>query len=64
MDQCWTVLANSNLGLTVDRYHTKEEPFQTASKVVKIVRIELHCVASVLLVGHIIGQFSLYMSVA
>ena len=47
----------SNLGLTVDRYHTKEEPFQKTAKVVKIVRIKFHCVASVLLlVAHIIRQ--------
>ena len=44
------------LGLEVDRYRTKEEPFQTVSKVVKTSQGKFHCVASVLLVDHIIGQ--------
>ena len=56
MEQRWIALANNNLGLTVDGYHTKEEPLQTHSKVVKISRSKFHCVASVLLVAHIIGQ--------
>ena len=63
MKQYWTALANTNLGLTVDKHRTKEEPFQTASKADKTVPI-----ASVLLVVHIIGwqrlTMTLYMSVA
>ena len=56
MKQCWTALANSNLGLIVDRYHTKEEPFQTLSEVDKISRNKFHGVACVLLVACIIGK--------
>ena len=66
MTQRWTALANSNLGLTVDRYHTKEGPLQKTSKVVKFCQSKFHCVACVLLVACIIGQNPtwLYMSVA
>ena len=39
----------SDLGLRINRYHTKEEPFQTRSKIVKISPSKLHCVACGLL---------------
>ena len=56
MGKCWTALANNNLGLIVEGYHTKEEPFQTASEVAKFCQSKFHCVASVSLVAHNIGQ--------
>ena len=51
MGKCYTALANNNLDLTVDRYHTKEEPSQKASKVLKFCKSESHYVACVLLVA-------------
>ena len=40
----------SNLGLTVDIYHTKEEHSQKESKVAKFYHSKFHCIVYVLLV--------------
>ena len=56
MEKFWTVDCFSNLALRIDRYRTKEEPFQTDSKVVKLCESKFHCVASVLLVLTLLGR--------